>query len=501
MNQGEDLSSILSYTAAHLPQKTFLRFEGRRFTYKDLDEMATSVAMNLKKEGLNKGESVSILSHNSPEYIAAYFGVVRAGGVVIPLNNLLNKEEIHYILNDSKTIICLYDSDFIKSIETIPNQIKNIKFIPLTEITKKKDSLEINHINPDDVSVILYTSGTTGHPKGAMLTNKNILSDAILAIPVLKLSRKDRFIIFLPLFHSFTFTVCVVIPIILGASITLLPSVKPFSRVIKRVLIDRITIFVGIPSIYNILSKKKIPFIFKLLLRVRLCISGAAPLFVDTIRDFERTFGVPLLEGYGLTEASPVISVNPYEDNRRKAGTVGLPLPGIEIKVVDDEGNELPHSTPGELIAKGPNIMKGYFNQTEETKKTIRNGWLYTGDIAIIDSEGYIKIVDRKKDMIIVDGLNIYPGEVEQVLRSYPAVEDCAMVGISYGTKKELPVMFVVKREGFDITEKEIRSFLYKSIATYKVPRKIIFIRDLPKNPTGKVLKKDLKQWRQNGER
>jgi long-chain acyl-CoA synthetase len=272
--------------------------------------------------------------------------------------------------------------------------------------------------------------------------------------------------------------------------------------VVKSLIIDRITLFVAIPTVYKILAEKDMPFLVKLLLNLRLCISGAAPLPVRVIRDFESAFNVPLLEGYGLTEASPVVSINPFEPGRNKPGTVGLPLPGLGVKVVDDEGRMLPSGIPGELAVKGPNVMQGYLNRPEDTAQTIRDGWLYTGDIASIDDDGYIKIIDRKKDMIIVDGLNVYPYEVEEVMSRHDAVKDCAMIGVPHEHEegKELPVMYVVQKDGQGVTSGAFREYLSEHVAHYKIPRRFIMIQELPRTATGKILKRDIRKLYQETE-
>jgi long-chain acyl-CoA synthetase len=278
--------------------------------------------------------------------------------------------------------------------------------------------------------------------------------------------------------------------------ISLLPSVRPFSRVVKSLIVDRITLFVAIPTVYKILAEKKMPFFIKLLLNLRLCVSGAAPLPVKVIHEFEAAFKVPLLEGYGLTEASPVVSINPLDKSHRKPGTVGLPLPGIEVKVVDDCGTPLPHGATGELIVKGPNVMQGYLNKPEDTAKTLKDGWLYTGDVAVIEETGHIRIIDRKKDMIIVDGLNVYPYEVEEVLYRHPSVKDCSMIGVPHEHEegKELAMMYVVLKDGAQITPKALREFLTEHVAHYKIPRRFIFSNDLPRTATGKIMKKELRK-------
>lgn len=491
------LDSALRRQAERYPKKTFIKFEGKKFSFSDIDRMADSYAALLQRDGLDKGERVAILCHNCSHYIAAYFGIIRAGGIVLPINNLLTHEEVDYILTDAGVRTCFFDAACAGTIDKI-KPLAGRSYISLTDA--------LTHIRPgnaspvssrhshEDVSTILYTSGTTGRPKGALLTHRNIVSNALAARRAFNVTGKDRFVVFLPLFHSFTFTVCVVLPLLSGGMISLLPGVRPFTRVVKSLIFDRVTMFVAIPTVYKILAEKDMPWLFKLLLRLRLCISGAAPLPVRVIEQFEKAFKVPLLEGYGLTEASPVVSVNPCKLSKRRPGTVGVPLPGIAVKVVDDEGRDVPIGSPGELIVNGPNVMQGYLNRPEDTAKTIKDGWLFTGDIATLDADGYIKIIDRKKDLIIIDGLNVYPYEVEEVMLRHPAVQDCAMIGVPHDDGKELAVMYVVPRDGAAPTQKQLREYLSEHVAHYKIPRRFLFTKELPRTATGKILKKDLRR-------
>ncbi len=491
------LDQILRERTARTPRKTFIKFDGKKLSFRDIDLLADVYASFLQSHGIKSGSRVAILCHNCPQYIAAYFGIIRAGGIVLPLNTLLTHEEIDYILNNAGVTICFYDSDCAGTVSKLKERGAR-SFFTLSEIVQSDEGVNAkpapSRHTVDDVSTILYTSGTTARPKGALLTHKNFLSNAQAALQAFEIREKDRFIVFLPLFHSFTFTVCVIIPVISGSTISLLPSVRPFSRVVKRLILDRVTFFVAIPTIYKILAEKGMPFFVKLLLDLRVCISGAAPLPVKVIHDFEREFKVPLLEGYGLTEASPVVSVNPIGRGKRKPGTVGPPLPGLEVKIVDDEGKPVPHDVPGELIVKGPSVMREYLNRPEDTAKTIRDGWLYTGDIASLDADGYIKIIDRKKDMIIVDGLNVYPYEVEEVLYKHPAVKDCAMIGVFHDAGKELPIMYVVSNGAQKPTPKLLRDFLSEHVAHYKIPRRFLFVDELPRTATGKILKKEIRK-------
>ncbi|HDH53176.1 MAG TPA: fatty acid--CoA ligase, partial [Nitrospirae bacterium] len=262
---------------------------------------------------------------------------------------------------------------------------------------------------------------------------------------------------------------------------------------------ERITLFAGVPTVYNILSKEKMPFfvryLLKFLINIRACISGAAALPEDTIYAFEKRFKVPLIEGYGLTEASPVVAVNPLK-GARKPGSVGPPLPGIEVAVIGEDGKKMPAGEIGELILKGPNVMKGYFNKEEETRAALKNGWLYTGDMAKIDEDGYIYIVDRKKDLIIIDGMNIYPGEIENFVMKHPSVEECAMVGIPDGRGSEISILFIKKKDNTVIGKREVNNYLKGHIAQFKIPKRIMFIEEFPKTATGKIKKTELRKWK-----
>ncbi len=462
-----------------------------------MDRLADLYASFLLRKGVKPGERVAILCHNCMLYIAAYFGIIRTGAIVLPLNNLLTHEEIDFIVKDAEAVLCFYDQDCSGTVEKLDKNGRR-SFVMISDVIDRGDPghLPAAARTADDVSTILYTSGTTGRPKGALLTHRNFITNARAATQIIHVTGKDRFVVFLPLFHSFTYTVCVILPLLTGARIVILPSVRPFQRVVKSLIVDRITLFVAIPTVYKILAEKDMPWFIKLLLNLRLCVSGAAPLPVRVIKEFEAAFKVPLLEGYGLTESSPVVSINPMEKGRNKPGTVGLPLPGTEVKVVDDEGKILPCGKPGELAVKGPSVMQGYLNRPEDTAKTIKDGWLYTGDIACLDEDGYIKIIDRKKDMIIVDGLNVYPYEVEEVMYRHSAVRDCAMIGVPHEHEegKELPIMYVVQKDGEALTGKAFREYLSAHVAHYKIPRRFIMTQELPRTATGKILKRDIRK-------
>jgi len=489
------LGNLLSESARQNPKRIFIRFEGRKLSYSEADRLVSLCAGGLRVLGLHVQGRAAILMENCPEYIVSYFAILRAGGITVPVNTFLTPDEISYILRDSGTKILIYSDGFSSHIEKIKGSVPGVTALKFNEIPRE-ETVPV-HTFDSDVAVFLYTSGTTGFPKGAMLTHANLVSNAEASVKALQVSRRDRFLLFLPLFHSFAFTACVLVPVYSGASIILLKSVKPFSNVIKNIIRHRITLFAGVPTIYNILACKRIPvlmrLVLKLLLNIRACISGAAALPAETLRAFETRFKVPLIEGYGLTEASPVVAVNPLK-GLRKPSSVGLPVPGVEVKVIGEDGIKAPPGVVGELVVKGPNIMKGYFNKEEETWEVLRDGWLYTGDMGKIDEDGYIYIVDRKKDMIIVDGMNIYPREIEEIILRLSSVDECAMVGVPNGRGSETPLLYIKKKENAVVEEPEIRDALKGRIAPFKIPRKIVFIDEFPKTATGKIKKTELRR-------
>jgi long-chain acyl-CoA synthetase len=491
------LSTLVSERAKKYPGKVCIRYENRKLSFSDFDRLVSLAAGGLGSLGLNNSDRVGILMENCPEYIISYFAVLRAGGIVIPINNFLTADEISYILKDSGCNILIYSSKFSSHIDKLKHDNPGIKAVIITDLPQCQAEPYVG--TSDEVAVFLYTSGTTGFPKGAMLTHDNLISNAEAGMKVMDVSHRDRVLLFLPLFHSFSLTVCVILPIFSGASIFLLESVKPFSRVVNSILRDRITLFIAVPTIYNLLSRKKMPFffrlMFRLLVKVRVCISGAAALPEATIHAFEERFKIPLLEGYGLTETSPIVSVNPLR-GVRKPGSVGPPVAGVDVKVIGEDGESLPAGEVGELVVKGHNTMKGYFNREEETREVLKDNWLYTGDMARIDEDGYIFIVDRKKDLIIVDGMNIYPREVEYLVMEHDSVEECAMVGIPDGRGSEITVLFLKKAENAVINDSDIKDYLKERLAQFKIPKRIRFIEEFPKTATGKIKKAELRKWK-----
>lgn len=500
------LGELLASQAQRLGKKTAIIFQEGKTSYQQLNQAVNKISHALLGRKVGRGDRVGILLGNCPQFVISYFAIAKTGGIVVPLNTMFKGEEIFFILRDSGISLLITSPPFLKIVEPYLPRLEELNDIILvggerpgaisfSDILEEESPAEVaSRPEGDDPVAILYTSGTTGHPKGAMLTHKNLLSNVSSCVKAIKVTSRDNFICLLPLFHSFSFTVCVLIPIFLGGKITLIKSLRPFPQVLRSIIRHRVTVFVGIPPIYRAMLLFPLPRLYPLLRFInplRLCISGASSLPVETLRNFEKRFHIPLLEGYGLTEASPVVSINPLED--RRGGSIGIPLPEVEIKILDEKGEELPPGKVGELVVKGPNVMKGYYNRPQETKEAIKDGWLYTGDLAKKDEDGFLYIVDRKKDMIVVRGLNVYPREVEEVLYSHPKVAEAAVIGRGDVRKGEIPVAIISLKKGEKVTEKEIIQFLKEKLANYKVPHRIYFRESLPKTATGKILKKELK--------
>jgi len=507
-----DLVRLLEESAKKFSRRNCLISAGAVYNFRSLNREANQLSFGLKERlKVKKGEKVAVLLNNCPEFIVALFAILKAGAVCVPLNVFLSFNELKHILEDSRSKLLISSSDFLQILQKLSGEkqkgaegLLNLENIILTDkkvdkflywnqiIVKEQTRNPSFDINPQELALLIYTSGTTGFPKGVMLSHGNLCSNVLSSVRALEISPQDRFLLILPMFHSFTLMVCILIPLYAGARIIILKSVRPFQKVLRSILLNRVTIIVGIPQLFDILQNLTLPAILQMFLRIRLCISGAAPLRLETLRAFKEKFKrIPLLEGYGLTEASPVVSLNPLR-GIRKPGSIGLPLPGVEVKVVRGDESEAACGEVGELIVKGPNVMLGYFNRPQESKRAIRGSWLFTGDMVKIDSDGYIYIVGRKKEMILIHGMNVYPSEIENVLKNHPKIKEIAVVGKKDKSKGELPLAFIVLHKDCSACESEFINYCKGRLANYKIPRLIEFREDLPKTPTGKVLKRKL---------
>lgn len=466
----------------------------QQFTYASLAEQARRLAAHLQKDlGLTHGDRVALWLKNCPEFVPGLFGVLAAGGVIVPINNFLKPEEVNYILADAEINILITDSAMAEGLPKLTAARPGLKFVQVEQfptLSSSNSDFVVSGAGENDLAVLIYTSGTTGRPKGAMLSHGNLLSNVDSCRIVLSAVEVDRFVVLLPMFHSFMLTVGVLLPLLVGGSLVVIRSLHPPRNVLQEILQHRATILPAIPQFFRTLANAPLP---KDQLPLRICVSGGAPLPAEILREFTEKMPIPLIEGYGLSEASPVVSLNPVK-GPWKAGSIGVPVPNVEVTVQDDSGKLLPEGQTGEICVRGPNVMKGYWKQPEETARALRDEWLLTGDIGHRDKDGYFYITDRKKDMLLVNGINVYPREIEEVIYKFPGVKEAAVIGVPDPKKGEQPLAFVAPNEGAELDAKALLQFVREHLADYKVPRKVTFLPALPRNATGKILKTALRQ-------
>jgi long-chain acyl-CoA synthetase len=492
-----NLAQLLTDSAQREPaNQVAIKLDDAELTYAQLDGASAHVAGLLRDHGLEAGDRVGIMLPNVPYFPVCYYGVLRAGGVVVPMNVLLKKREVAFYLKDSGAKLLFAWDGFAEDAEAGAAEagaecllVKQGEFEhqvgaaePITEIAPADD---------DDTAVILYTSGTTGQPKGAELTHANLRRNAEAARGLFELGSDAVTLGALPLFHSFGQTCGLNATIGGGGMLTLIPRFDP-GKALEIIQRDRVNIFQGVPTMYGAMLHHSGHEAFDTSSLV-LCASGGSAMPVELMRGFEEAFGCKVLEGYGLSESSPVASFN-HPDRERKPGSIGTPIEGVEMKVVDEEGGEVPQGDVGEIVIRGHNIMKGYWNRPDATAETVRDGWLFTGDMGTIDEDGYFFIVDRKKDMIIRGGYNVYPREIEEVLYEHPAVREAAVVAIPHDEYGEEVGAAVALKDGAEVSAEELRDFVKEQVAAYKYPRQIWFVDDLPKGPTGKILKREIER-------
>ncbi len=499
---------IIAHHGKKRKRKPAFLVDETKIPYGELLAGADKLAAFLAKQGIGKGDKVALFLRNSPEFVYSLFAISKLGAVIVPVNTFLKAEELDYILQDSGAKALVASMVHEKVVDashasTLCNFIiwegetfreKGEQHIAFAKTQEIEEEVEATPSSLDECAVIIYTSGTTGKPKGAMLSNRNVLSNAESGRRTINVKPKDRAIVFLPMFHSFTFSIGVMLPMYVGASIVIIKSITPFSNIFKQVLTKRVTIFFGIPDVYNALAKAKLPWYFMWFNRIRAFISGAAALQPKTLDAMAKKFKrATLLEGYGLSEASPAVCMNTFK--KQKAGSVGTALWGYEMKVVDEEMNELPRGAIGDIIVKGDNVMMGYLGRPEATAETIVNGWLLTGDMGYMDDEGFLFIVDRKKDLIISKGINIYPRELEEVIDKFEGIKASAVIGIEDEKNGEIPIVYIELEEDVEnLDEAGLKAYMREHLANYKIPKQIHVIDELPKNATGKVLKRVLKE-------
>ncbi|NLY80074.1 MAG: long-chain-fatty-acid--CoA ligase [Lysinibacillus sp.] len=492
------------------PEKYAFIYENQQTTYGEFEKHVSRFAFSLKEIGVQRGEHVALILNNSPYFLIAYYASMRIGATLIPINPIYTMEEMSYIVDHGDVTWVIAGEESFERVTQLRQAFKQIKGIIVcdeneieadnrggsgemlylfSDLMKGTSGMDPVSLEEDDVAMILYTSGTTGYPKGAMLTHGNLYANAKDVGEFFLFTKEDRVIATLPFYHVFGLTVVLNVPLSKGACVLIAPRFSP-KGIFELALNYNATVFAGVPTMYSFLYQytEGDPNSFS---HLRLAISGGAALPIKVLENFEERFKIPIFEGYGLSEASPVTCFNPPTRVRRP-GSIGTSIPNVENKIVDDEGKEAEIGEVGELVCRGPNVMKGYYKSPEATRNAIRDGWLYTGDLAKQDEEGYFYIVDRKKDLIIVGGLNVYPREVEEVLYKHLKVLEAAVIGVpndDYGEE----VHAFISLKSSDCSVEELEDFCEKYLAKYKIPKVFHFIDALPKNSTGKILKRTLK--------
>jgi long-chain acyl-CoA synthetase len=486
------------------PNKEAIVYDNKRITYQGLDQLTDRFISGLISLGVKPGDKMLISLANCPEFIIAYYAALRMKVVVVPVNPGYTAGELGLIMNDCQPSVVITSEASIKAFKDLDLSVRP-KFI-LNDVDSTTEgyfsfngliesiaatTMDVQY-DEDDVIVLLYTSGTTGMPKGAMLTDKNLYSNAMATVEALEITGDDRIFLVAPVYHAAAQTVCLNTAICCGAPLVIHNRFLGPKVILEAIEKEKITFFFGPPIFYVLLANY--PDVAKHdYSTLRCAVSGAAPLPESVFKRFESIYGFQIVEGYGLSEASPVVAVNPFSGTK-KVNSIGIPLPGVQTKIVDDNFNELPTGQIGELACKGPNVMKGYYCKEAESNLVLQDGWLRTGDLGYIDKDGYIFIVDRKKDLIIRGGMNIYPREIEEALHSHPDVLEAAVVGIPDELKGEELKAYIVTRSGNEISTREFKDLLKDKVASFKIPKHFVFLQSLPKNSSGKILKRELQK-------
>lgn len=493
-----NLRELLRQRAAATPEKTFLisEIDDRRYGYAEFETAVLRCGAMLAGQGVGKGDVVSLLLPNSAEYIIGYFACWSLGALAGPVNSLLKAEEIAYVMSNSEANAILVHSEFLPIVESIRSDLPNltalIRFDDEVE-TAKNGTAELPDVelNPDDDAIIIYTSGTTGKPKGCLLTHGNVIANARQISEWLNFTAQDRLLTIMPLFHMNAVSVTTMSALYAGGSTVVSPkfSVSRFWQIISDY---QITSFGSVATMLSMLLSNYPDGVPEGLQtgQLRFAMCGSAPVPAETLKRFEETFNCLVIEGYGLSESTCRSTFNP-PDQRRRAGSCGIPI-GNEMKVVDDEDNDVPNGQLGEIVLRGENILKGYYKNEDATATAFRNGWFHTGDIGYRDDDGFYYIVDRKSDMIIRGGENIYPREIDEVLYQHPAIAAAATIGVPDTLYGEEVAAFVVLKGGSRCEADELINFCRLRLADFKCPKSIRIVDEIPKGPTGKLLKREL---------
>jgi len=503
-----NITEILQKTAQRLPDKMAFHFDDRGTPYEELQNLAESCALGLQRIGVKKGDRVAIFAPSSLEFIIAWFGAVRLGAAVIPVNIMLKARESKYILENAEVntlIVHQSQVDMVHSFRSSLPFLKNSVVVgkqppagsrSFTDLISERPSRAMMvGCAPEDTATMIYTSGTTGFPKGAMITHANLYSNVRGIIEALHLDENMIRVSVTPLFHAMGLTVNMLAVTMLGAT-AIIQAKLDFEEFLKANEKYRATMISGAPALHYLLANDSRTEKFDLS-SWKVAMSGSAALPVEILKRFEEKFKIPMIEAYGLTEVTTAATANPFS-GVRKPGSVGLPLRDLEVEIFDDQDRGVPVGEVGEIVIRGPAVMKGYYNNSQATAETLRGGWLHTGDLGKMDEDGYVYILDRKKDMIICSGYNVYPREIEELLHTHPAVLEAAVIGIPDPKRGESPMAFIIPRPGTQVTEPELIQFCRDNLAAYKAIKAVKFLEEFPRNPNRKVLKRELREMVKN---
>ncbi len=498
MYKFKTVQELIAGQAQAMPDKVFMYYRDTTKTYRELDDISNRIGNGLLSLGIRKGDRVTLLIPNRPEFIYAWFGLMKIGAVMVPINVQFKPDEVQYIVNNSEASLIITTGAFQDALTGRRGAMPLLKHIvvidpkdtagimPFERVVSGDASMPGVDVDGNDYASLIYTSGTTGYPKGVIDTHHNYIANAHQIAGAAAFTDQDRAMLILPLFHCNAQVVTVVSPMYAGASFVLMEGFSPrdFLPAIDRY---RPSTFSGVPTVYAILNS--LPDAEKYdLSSLRFVICGAAPMPVEVFTTFEKKYKAFILEGYGLSEATCASIINPLK-GKRKIGSIGRPLDGQEARILDDSNRELRQGEIGEICIRGDVVMTGYYKNQEATAVAIKDGWLHTGDIGYVDEEGYFYIIGRKKEMIIRGGENIYPKEIEEVLYRHPGVQDAAVVGIPDPKWGEEVFGFVVPKQGMQIQEQELIAFLKEKVADYKIPKKFVLQDAFPKTATGKIQK------------
>jgi long-chain acyl-CoA synthetase len=489
-----NLAQILSGSATRDPGQIAIKLDDLELNYASLEQAAMRVAGLLRSRGIDPGDRVALMVPNVPQFAAIYYGILRVGAVVVPLNVLNKRREVEFFLTDSGAKLLFVWEAFCPEAEpaaaAVGSACITVDLEQFTQMLFKQEPLtELVEREQTETAVMLYTSGTTGTPKGAELSHTNLLENCAASVELFRLEGNAVVLGALPLFHAFGQTCALNACVLAGGMLTLIPRFDG-SKALEVIQRDSVTVFEGVPTMYGAMlhAPDRARYDTSSLQR---CASGGAAMPVELMRAFEAAFDCMILEGYGLSETSPVASFN-HPDRERKAGSIGTPIRGVEMRIVDESDRELAVGEVGEIVIRGHDVMKGYWGRPDATAAAIRNGWFHSGDLGRMDQDGYFFIVDRKKDMIIRNGFNIYPREIEEVLYAHPAVREAAVIGLPHEEFGEEVGAAVSLKTGDQTTAEELREFVKQQVAAYKYPRKLWLVDELPKGPTGKILKREI---------